>query len=133
MRYRITQTRYYMSGKNVKSVVGTLKFHWRAWLYKVWWYDLAEPMFRVTVDWDIKPILPGEIRAWTVAVYSDSSMDYHRWYTVPAADGNDAMLMEFILDKGLPHTDYGEGGKLSPGVMELAKTHSRVTSVKDYE
>ena len=133
MSYKITQTRYYLTGKNVVSDVDTFKSYWRAWLYKVWWYDLAEPMFRATVDWDIKKVIPGEMRAWTVAVYDDCMKREVRWYTVPAADGNDARLMAFILDKGLPESDYGDGSKLSSGVMELAKNHSRVISVKDYE
>lgn len=131
-QYKITQHRYYMTGRKVKSfVIGDFKYRWMAWLYKFWFYDLAEPVYKATVDWHIEKC--DGVKSWTVDVFDDCIMGgEHRRYKVPAADGNDAMLMAFILDKGFEDNAYGHSHELMWGAMELAKTHCRVAAVENY-
>ncbi len=130
--YKIVQRRYYASGKPIKTHIRTFKSHWRARLYKFWFYTLAEPLFRMSVDWDIEVELGGEMRSWAVDVFDDSMLGEHRRYCVPAISGDGAMLLAFILHKGLPDTAYSDGGYLELGVMELAKGHCRIVSVENY-
>ena len=130
MNYRIIQTWYGLWDGAQKTQVRFFKYYWTARLYKFWHYDMAEPVFRASCEWDIKKT--GDMQSWAVDVFDDTQEREHRRYCVPAISGDGAMLLAFILDKGLPNTAYGDGGYLEPGVMELAKTHCRVVSVEEY-
>lgn len=203
MKYKIVQTWYHITESPHKSLVREFKYRWTAWLYKLLHYDLTEPIFRATCDWDIvvshawddtvasddvDTVIASEasekdqlmyyqdsmhevcrilndvkdfgthniicgtvehpsfeirkrlekiisfidypVRVWTVEVHDDHD-GFPRLYEVLAAIERDAMLMAFILDKGLEESKYGEGSRVNAGEVELARMHCEIISVRN--
>ncbi len=80
--------------------------------------------------WDcLEKIVSNQVRMWDVEVHDDHNT-IPRLYTVPASTDNDAMLMAFILDKGLEESKYGNNSIVPRGTMELAKMHCKATCLE---